>query len=175
MSQNIKKKLDSIDDKKTNEDLKRKIDLIQNKNVRLKLKVQKLEDIIYDQTEELSTLKQELPTDYKVLKDIIREQRKELYEKDKQINTLRELTQKFTTDLEKSQLKEKTLQFKLIDIPGIGVKTQEMLQKVGIMNANDLIRCDIEHLARNTKGLGMTRLRDWKSYLINRNKKLRNI
>ncbi len=175
MPQNLRKIIDSIDERTTREDLEKKIALLQNTNLKLKIRVQELEELLEEYQNQMSNFKEDLPSDYQVLKDIIRDQRKEMYEKDKQINILRELAQKFTSDLEQTHLKGKALEFKLIDIPGIGIKTQQMLQKAGISDITDLINCEIEDLARSTKGLGITRLRDWKMYLVQRNEKIRNI
>jgi chromosome segregation ATPase len=176
MGQDIKKLIDSIDDQYNSvAELKKVIAKLQNKNLHLRLRIKELEELVEDQRNQLAHTKQILPSDISVLKDIIHSKNEEIREKDKQIETLKKLTTKFTDDLEQTQLKQKALEFKLIDIPGIGIKTSSMLRKSGINDISDLINCDIEELARTTKGLGITRLQDWKNYLMKRNEKLGNL
>jgi predicted flap endonuclease-1-like 5' DNA nuclease len=169
MSQHIKKLIDSIEENVISvAELKNTIANLRNSNIHLKLRIEELEEITKEQQSELSHT-QNLPSDYKVLKDLVISQRKEIREKEKQIEILRELARKFTEDIE-SQVVNEALEFKLMDIPGIGIKTQLKLMDAGITTINDLMRNDIEDLCK-IDGLGITQLKKWKTYVIERNRK----
>ncbi|TXT58031.1 MAG: hypothetical protein BAJALOKI1v1_1780002 [Promethearchaeota archaeon] len=169
MTNNIKKLIDSIEESvQSVAELRNTIDRLRNQNLYLRGRINELEEIIKEQQSELSQT-QNLPSDYKVLKELILSQRKEIREKDKQIEALREMAKKFTDDIE-SRVVNEALEFKLMDIPGIGIKTQLKLMEVGITTINDLVQNDIEDLCK-IDGLGITQLKKWKSYIIDRNRK----
>ena len=172
MNANIKGQIDFIENEtKTTAELEQTIILLRNEDTNLKITINKLNETIQNLKEELKNQQLKFPKNIEILKDIIVTQRRDLNEKEKELETSKILIEKFTGELEDT-ITHTEYEFLITDIPGIGLKTAEKLYNYGICKIKDLHYCEIDLKAKEITGLSVKKLNKWKQFLINRENKL---
>lgn len=170
MNTDIRSLIDQIEeDTRTHAELEQNISLLRNKNTTLKLVIEDQKVIIENINRELKNQSEALPENLQLLKDIIVSQRQEINQKDSDLEIMRMLILKFTGELETAIISKED-EYALIDVPGIGPRNSEKLAQAGITTIMQLKNCNIEKLAEKIEGIGIKKLKKWKTYLINRSK-----
>ncbi len=172
MNTELKGKIDFIEkETKVISELKQKISLLKNENINGKIKINEQNETIQKLEDELKIQNMKLPKNIEILKEIIVTQRRDLNEKEKELETSKILIEKFTDNLE-DVINSPELEFLLTDIPGIGLKTAEKLYNHGICKIKDLRDYKINSVAKKIPGISFKKLNKWKLFLINREKRL---
>jgi len=170
MNTDIRSLIDQIEeDTRTHAELEQKISLLINEITTLKLVIEDQKVIIENINRELNYQSESLPENLKILKDIIVSQRREIIKKDKDLDMMRILVEKFTGELEAAIIAKES-EYQLIDVPGIGPRNSEKLVKAGITSVVHLKNCNVEELASKIEGIGLKKLKKWKNYLLERAK-----
>ena len=173
-NENLRVILDDIEEQgETKAELEQIIAILKNENVALQITIRGLKRELEIKEHDLSNYKEDLSGDTDILKEMIMSQRREIKEKDEQLEILRDVVDKLSSDLEKFIL-DKESGYNLLDIPGIGPKIEQRLMDIGITTANELVNTDIEHLVNALPGIGIKSLKKWKRFLINRDKQIRS-
>jgi DNA uptake protein ComE-like DNA-binding protein len=168
MNGDIRGLLDQIDeDSRDQAELEQSVSVLKNEITTLKLVIEDQKVIIDNMNRELKDRSDVLPENLQLLKDIIIAQRREITQKDKDLEIMRILVEKFTGELEAAII-AKFSEYQLIDVPGIGPKNSAKLVEAGIKSVVQLKNCNVEELAEKIEGIGIKKLKKWKTYLIKR-------
>ena len=168
MDKHLKGIIDSIEeDTRTQAELEQTISVLKNEITNLKLVIGDQKVIIERMNQELKNQTEILPENLSILKDMIVSQRRDLNQRDKEIEVMRVLLEKFTGELEAAIIAMES-EYQLIDVPGIGPRNSAKLAKAGITSILQLKNCNVEELASKIDGIGPKKLSKWKKFLINR-------
>ncbi|MFX1236619.1 MAG: helix-hairpin-helix domain-containing protein [Promethearchaeota archaeon] len=171
-SQNIKELIDSIDEhNQTRAELEQSVTLLKNQIVSLNITIEDLKFELKNM-KELGKFSDHLPDDVKMLKELVKTQREELNEKDRQIMESQNIVNKLANDFENMILNRRTT-YNLSDIPGIGPKIEEKLKNLNISTIHDLMNAKVEKLISIPK-IGLANVNKWKKFIHTRDKKIRN-
>ena len=168
MDDNLKGLIDSIEeDTRSQAELEQNISVLKNEITTLKLVIEDQKVIIERMNQELKNQTEILPENLSILKDIIVSQRRDINQKDKDLQMMTMLVEKFTGELEAAIIAMES-EYQLIDVPGIGPRNSAKLAKAGITSILQLKNCNVEEVARKIDGIGPKKLSKWKKFLINR-------
>ena len=171
---NLRVILDSIElHGETKAELDQAIAILKNENVMLQITIQGLKRELEMKNHDLKNYTEDIDGDKDLLKEMIVNQRREIREKDEQLEILRDVVEKLSTDLEDVILNKES-EYNLSDIPGIGPRIEQKLTEMGIDTAYDLMDADAEQLASILPGIGSKSVKKWKKYLMNRDKQIRS-
>ena len=168
MNGNIKGLLDEIEeDSRTQAEFEHTISVLINEITTLKLIIEDQKVIIERMNQELKNQTDILPENLKILKDIIVSQRRDINQKEKDLEMMTVLVEKFTGELEAAIIAKES-EYQLIDVPGIGPRNSAKLVQAGIKSVVQLKNCNVVELASKLDGIGPKKLNKWKKYLLNR-------
>ncbi len=171
-SQNVKDLIDSVEEEvQTKAELEHKITLLKNQIIALNITIEDLKFELQN-ARELEDFSDNLPDDVKTLKELVKTQREELNEKDRQLAESQNIVNKLAKDYETILLNRKSA-YNLSDIPGIGPKIEEKLNNIGILTIQDLKNAKIEKLIE-IPTIGIANVNKWKKFIYDRDKKIQN-
>ena len=169
---NLRVVLDSIElNGEAKAELDQTIAILKNENIALQITIQSLKRELEIKDHDLKNYTEDIDDDKDLLKEMIVNQRREIREKDDQLEMLRDVVEKLSTDLENVILNKES-EYNLSDIPGIGPRIEQKLTEIGIDTAYDLMDADVEQLANILPGIGIKSIKKWKRFLLNRDKQI---
>jgi len=172
--ENLRVILDSIESHgETKAELEQAIAILKNENVALQITIQGLKRELEMKDLDLKNFAEDFDDDKDLLKEMIINQRREIKEKDEQLELLRDIGEKLSNDLENVILNKES-EYNLSDIPGIGPKIEQKLTEIGINTAYDLMDAETEQLVSVLPGIGIKSVKKWKRFLMNRDKQIRS-